>query len=70
MTGLSESATQRRIDALCCRAKPRYLNRNTHKRYRVIADDGQQCELQGIDMKSTYASHEALADKNVWERIP
>ena len=65
----TDGARKLQTDALA-RGAPRYLHIPTRHLYLVIADDGQQCELQGIDMKSTYASHEALADKNVWERIP
>lgn len=70
MSGLTKSAFQIRTDALCPPPRTRYRNRCTRRFYLLIADDGAQCELQGIDRRSTYASHEALANHEIWERIP
>lgn len=66
---LSESAAQRRIDAQT-RNAPRYLHLPTHRRYLVISDDGDSCEMQGVDMRTIPVSKESLADHNVWERLP
>lgn len=69
MTGLSESSRQRRIDAQA-RKFPRYLHKPTGKRYLVTCDEGDTFQLQGIDTKTIPVSREALADHNVWERLP
>lgn len=69
MTGLSESAVQRRIDAQA-RGATIYLHKPTRCRYLVISDDGDSCDLQGVDMRTIPVSKEALADHNVWERLP
>lgn len=42
----------------------------TKRRYLVISDDGDSCELQGVDMRTIPVSKDSLADHNVWERLP
>ncbi|MDU9398088.1 hypothetical protein [Pseudomonas sp. zfem003] len=65
----TDSPTKRQIDAQANKA-PRYLHKPTRCRYLVISDDGDSCELQGVDMRTIPVSKEALADHNVWERLP
>lgn len=65
----TDSPTKRQIDAQANKAA-RYLHLPTHRRYLVISDDGDSCELQGVDMRTIPVSKESLADHNVWERLP
>ena len=63
----TDGARKLHTDALANKAP--YLHLPTNRRYLVISDDGDSCDLQGVDMR-TIPVKEALADHNVWERLP
>ncbi|MDU9415530.1 hypothetical protein [Pseudomonas sp. zfem005] len=65
----TDGARKLQTDALA-RNAPRYLHLPTNRRYLVITDKGDSCDLQGVDMRTIPVSKETLADHNVWERLP
>lgn len=79
MSGMTESAQVRRINAQCLASEPapkpvdhrqRYRHRVTNKSYVLVLELGGACELEGIDRRCIHQTCDTLDNNEIWERLP
>ncbi|MDH4609959.1 hypothetical protein E8F12_15545 [Pseudomonas sp. BN102] len=68
MNGMYDSSLFQRIDAQC-QPLLRYLHKLTGIRYTAVAVAGGTYELSPIHGERVHASHEQLANAEVWQKL-